>query len=181
MRAMSKCAVATVLVTAAILTAAVLPGAQARAPSQSSDAFNWQVFTIDGFGTQVDYPAGIFAVSEGKSEIGLGERLRSADGRALLTVYSRENDTAETPASYLKNNLRLPHAALDYARITPTFFAISSVRQGMIYYSRCNFSSEMSGAVHCFDLVYPQREQRAWDPIVTRISRSLRPLEHVGM
>jgi hypothetical protein len=55
------------------------------------------------------------------------------------------------------------------------------VRQGVVYYSRCNFSSEMGGAVHCFDLVYPQREQRAWDPIVTRISRSLRPLEGAGM
>ena len=181
MRALSKSAVATVLVTATIFIAAMLAGAQARAPSQSSDAFDWQVFTIDGFGTQLDYPAGIFAVSEGKAEKGVGERLRSADGRAVLTVYSRENDTADTPASYLKNNLRLARSTLDYERVTPTFFVISSVRQGMIFYSRCNFSSEMGGAVHCFDLTYPQREQRAWDPIVTRISRSLRPLERAGM
>jgi hypothetical protein len=179
MRTLSKGAVTAVLVTTSIFTAALLSGAAARAPS--SDAFDWQVFTIDGFGMQLDYPAGIFAVSEGKSEIGVGERLRSADGRAVLTIYSRENDGAETPSSYLKNNLRLARAALDYERVTPTFFAISSVRQGMIFYSRCNFSSEMGGAVHCFDLVYPQREQRAWDPIVTRISRSLRPLEGAGM
>jgi len=175
MYALFKCVVA-VLATVTILTVA-----HARAPSSSSDTFDWQTFTIDGFGTQVDYPAGIFAVPDGKAEKGVGERLRSADGRAVLTIYSRENDSAETPSSYLKNNLRLARAALDYERITPTFFAISSVRQGMIFYSRCNFSSEMGGAVHCFDLVYPQREQRAWDPIVTRISRSLRPLEHVGM
>lgn len=51
----------------------------------------------------------------------------------------------------------------------------------MIFYSCCNFSSEMGGAVHCFDLVYPQHEQRAWDAIVTRISRSLRPLEPARM
>jgi hypothetical protein len=181
MRALSKGAVAAVLVTAGIFTLAVLSRADARVPSQSSDAFNWQMFTIDGFGTQVDYPAGIFTVSDGKAEKGVGARLRSADGRAVLTIYSRENDTEDTPASYLKNNLRLARAALDYERITPTFFAISSVRQGLVYYSRCNFSSEMGGAVHCFDLIYPQREQRAWDPIVTRISRSLRPLEGAGM
>jgi hypothetical protein len=176
MRVLSNCAVAAVLATVALLTAA-----HARVPSPSSDAFNWQTFTVDGFGTQVEYPAGIFAVSDGKSEKGVGERLRSADGRAVLTIYSRENDAEETPASYLKNNLRLARAALDYERVTPTFFAISSVRQGLIYYSRCNFSSQMGGAVHCFDLVYPQREQRAWDPIVTRISRSLRPLKGAGM
>jgi hypothetical protein len=68
-------------------------------------------------------------------------------------------------------------SALDYERITPTFFAISSVRQGLVYYSRCNFSAGADAALHCVDLVYPQREQRAWDAIVTRISRSLRPLE----
>jgi hypothetical protein len=48
---------------------------------------------------------------------------------------------------------------------------------GSIYYSRCNSSEGRAGAVHCFDLVYPQEEERAWDPVVTRISLSLRPLE----
>ena len=47
----------------------------------------------------------------------------------------------------------------------------------MVYYSRCNFSAAGGGAVHCFDLTYPQREERAWDAIVTRISRSLRPID----
>jgi hypothetical protein len=48
-------------------------------------------------------------------------------------------------------------------------------REGLIYYSRCNFSR--AGAMHCFDLVYPKEEERAWDAVVTRISLSLRPLE----
>ena len=61
--------------------------------------------------------------------------------------------------------------------MTRTFFAISSVRQGLIFYSRCNFSADAGGAIHCFDLVYPQQEKRAWDALVTRISRSLRPLD----
>ena len=65
---------------------------------------------------------------------------------------------------------------MDYQRVTPSFFAISGTYQGAIYYSRCNFSSNAGGAVHCFDLKYPKREKRAWDDIVTRISRSLRPL-----
>jgi hypothetical protein len=40
----------------------------------------------------------------------------------------------------------------------------------MIFYSRCDFSADGGGAIHCFDLVYPQQ-------VVTRISRSLRPPE----
>jgi hypothetical protein len=46
-----------------------------------------------------------------------------------------------------------------------------------VFYSRCNFSTDAGGAIHCLDLVYPQVEKRAWDGVVTRISRSLRPLE----
>jgi hypothetical protein len=176
MRAFAGCA-------AAVLLAAlgVLKGADALAAAYPSNGFNWQTLTIEGFGTELQYPAGIFAIADGPAEKGTGQRLRSADGRAVLTVYSRENDAAETPASYLRGNLRLARSALDYERITPSFFAISSVRQGAVFYSRCNFSSEMGGAIHCFDLIYPQREQRAWDPVVTRISRSLRPLEGAGM
>jgi hypothetical protein len=44
-------------------------------------------------------------------------------------------------------------------------------------HSRCNFSEFHGQNIHCFDLVYPQREKRAWDGIVTRISLSLRPLQ----
>jgi len=71
--------------------------------------------------------------------------------------------------------LRMPRSALDYERVTRSFFAISTEGQGTVLYSRCNFASR--GTVHCIDLVYPQDVARAWDGIVTRISRSLRPLE----
>jgi hypothetical protein len=50
-------------------------------------------------------------------------------------------------------------------------------RDGLIYYSRCNFSGSSTDTIHCFDLVYPQEEKTAWDPVVTRISLSLRPRE----
>src|SRR3979490_2881582 len=166
MRALAKCVLSWGMGTV-LVAASVLSGADARVPPRQSDALDWKTFTLPSFGTKVEYPAGIFEVSDGKSKQGVGERLRSADGRAVLTIYSRENDASETPASYLRNNLRLPPSSPRYQREPAPFFAISSVRQGVIFYSRCNFSSEMGGAVHCFDLVYPQREQRAWDPIVT--------------
>ena len=97
---------------------------------------------------------------------------------AQLLIYSLPNETRATPARYLRDNLKAPRAALDYQRVTSSFFAISGASGGTIYYSRCNFSSNAGGAVHCFDLKYPEREKRAWDDVVTRISRSLRPLVH---
>ena len=138
---------------------------------------DWRTLEVADFGTRVQYPAGIFSVPDGKPEKGLGERLSTSDGRATFEVYSFANERNETPAGYLNHYLRTPRAQLDYHRVTPSFFAISTVRDDTIYYSRCNFSRFGTPAIHCVDLVYPAREERAWDAIVTRISLSLRPLQ----
>ena len=156
-----------------ILTLMPVSAAQAG-PLGEAGSLNWQVFKIPEFGTRVDYPARIFA-AVGEAEKGVGQRFESDDGRATLSIYARENEEGDTPASYLRKNLR--QSGLDYERITRSFFAISMEREGTIYYSRCNFSRSARSAIHCFDLIYPQDEKREWDPVVTRISLSLRPLE----
>jgi hypothetical protein len=148
----------------------------AQAQFRGETPFGWRTFEVPDFGTRILYPAGIFN-PVGKSEKGLGQRFERGDGRAVLSIYSRPNEAGETPTSYLRGNLRMERSALDYARITRSFFAISSERDGVILYSRCNFSGGARGAIHCFDLEYPQEEKRSWDAIVTRISLSLRPLE----
>jgi hypothetical protein len=137
----------------------------------------WQTFVVQDFGTSIQYPATIFA-PVGKAEKGLGQRFERADGRAALSIYASSNEAGDTPASYVRRNLRMNRSALDYERITRSFFAISSEDAEVIYYSRCNFSGRVRAAIHCFDLVYPQEEKRSWDSVVTRISLSLRPLEN---
>ena len=148
----------------------------AQAQFRAERPIAWRTFEVPDFGTSVQYPASIFAPA-GKPEKGLGQRFERADGRAALSIYSRPNEAGETPTTYLRDNLRVGRSALDYVRITRSFFAISSERDGVILYSRCNFSGGTRGAIHCFDLQYPQQEKRSWDAIVTRISLSLRPLE----
>jgi hypothetical protein len=143
---------------------------------QQMPRLEWRTFVVPMYGTSVEYPAGIF-IPAGDPEKGVGKRFDSTDGRAILSIYSRDNEARDTPASYLKNNLRVGHTALDYERVTNSFFAVSMEREGLIYYSRCNFSRRPGAAIHCFDLVYPRGEKRAWDAVVTRISLSLRPLE----
>jgi hypothetical protein len=85
----------------------------------------------------VEYPAGILT-AVGEAEKGVGQRFESDDRRAVLSIYARENEDDDTPASYLRKNLRL--RILDYERVTRSFFAISMERDGTVYYSRCNFS-----------------------------------------
>jgi hypothetical protein len=138
-------------------------------------SLEWRTFEVPEFGTRVQFPANIFAPA-GQPERGSGQQFKSADGRAILSVYSRPNATGETPATYLKQNLRVDRSTLDYHRVARSFFAISSERDGVILYSRCNFSGRGRRAIHCFDIRYPQEEKRSWDSIITRISRSLRPL-----
>src|SRR6202048_1153076 len=129
---------AQILLYRIILGCPLLLVAPEHALAAPSDP-DWKEFQIPDLGTRVDYPAAVFSVSDGKSEVGMGERLSTADRRASLTIYSRANETGETPASYLRKNLRLSQSVIQYQRVTPTFFAISAEREGTIYYSRCNF------------------------------------------
>jgi hypothetical protein len=112
----------------------------------------------------------------GQPEMGFGQRFERADGRAVLSIYARPNRAGETPRGYLRRHLRVERSELDYVRIARSFFAISSERDGVVLYSRCNFSGGARGVIHCFDMKYPQEEKRSWDAVVTRISLS-RPLE----
>jgi hypothetical protein len=136
----------------------------------------WTVFVETKYGTRLDVPSAVFATPDGPTNRGVGRQFKTPDGRASLAVYSQRNDARDTPASYLRKNLQSSRAALDYERLTPEFFAIAAVMRGSIYYSRCNFSHDAGRAIHCFDLKYPVQERQSWDGIVTRMSRSLRPL-----
>ena len=162
------------LVFSAVIAAVPIFAMCGQAVSAVSDE-GWRTLEVADLGTRVQYPASIFSVPDGKPEKGIGERLSTSDGRATFEVYSFANESNETPAGYLNRYLRTPRAQLDYHRVTPSFFAISTVRDDTIYL--CNFSRFGTPAIHCVDLVYPAREERAWDAIVTRISLSLRPLQ----
>ena len=136
----------------------------------------WSAFVELKYGTRLDVPSAVFATPDGPAGRGVGRQFKTPDGRASLAVYSQSNNARDTPASYLRKNLQSRRADLDYERVTPEFFAISAVMGDSIYYSRCNFSHDAGRAIHCFDLKYPVQERQSWDGIVTRMSRSLRPL-----
>ena len=123
----------------------------------------------------MDFPSALFPVDAGLPERGTGRVFESADGRAKFAAYALDNEERDTPRSYLRKFLKVDPSTIDYRRVTDRFFAVSGIRNGEVYYSRCNFH----GAMHCIYISYPERELRAWDGIVTRISLSLRgPRNH---
>ena len=155
--------------------AVILVTLVSSAQAQFREPVDWRTFEVPDFGTSIQYPASIFTPA-GRPEMGFGQRFERADGRAVLSIYARLK-AGETPRTYLRKHLRVERPQLQYVRIARSFFAISLERDGVILYSRCNFCGGARGMIHCFDLKYPHQEKRAWDPVVTRISLSLRPLE----
>ena len=127
----------------------------------------WDTYSIAETGTSVDIPTSIFTENAGHLD-GYGEWLKTADGRAELTVQTAPNSDDQSPATFLAK--RRPPADIQYKRVTPRFFAVSGYKRDKVYYSRCNFSR---GFVHCMTIHYPASEERDWDAIVTRISLSL--------
>src|SRR5712691_3686015 len=135
---------------------------------------DWRTYVDPDRGTAVEYPAAVFSVAAGAPERGSGQEFRTEDGRARLIVYTLPNEERRSPRSYLQRHLLLAPGALEYTRVTGQFFAISGVRDGEIFYSRCNFPHRRRGDMRCIFLQYPEGEAKDWDAIVTRISLSLR-------
>lgn len=139
------------------------------APATVSAAPGWQTYAAPGSALRVDIPAAIFDRDAGPAEGGPGRKLVTSDGRANLTVQTVPNPRGDTPAAFLA--AKGPPPGILYRRVTPTFFVVSSIRNDVIWYNRCNFSGR---AAHCVLINYPAREKAQWDGIVTRISRSLK-------
>ena len=83
-------------------------------------------------------------------------------------MRSVPNPNNELPATFLAK--MHPPPGIQYKRVTPRFFAVSSIRKDRIWYNRCNRGKEH---MNCVLINYPAAEERQWDGVVTRISLSL--------
>ena len=128
---------------------------------------DWQRYVVPETGANVDVPVSVFAEQAGKPETGYGRRFLTSDRRANLTIQSVSNEGLP-PARFLA--AKNAPADIVYKRITDRFFVVSSFRNGMIWYNRCNFAGRLA---NCVLINYPAAEKRQWDGIVTRISNTL--------
>jgi hypothetical protein len=140
----------------------LLPGlAAAQSPA-------WRTYAVAETGAKLDVPVTIFSEDAGKPDEGYGRRFLTSDGRANLTLQSIPNAANDSPAVFLaKKN---PPSDIVYKRVTPGFFVVSSIRDGKIWYNRCNRAARY---MQCVLINYPAAEKRQWDGVVTRISNSL--------
>ncbi|RJF76215.1 hypothetical protein [Rhodopseudomonas palustris] len=141
----------------------------AATPAAAQAPLDWQRYNVAANSAAADVPRAIFSEDAGPATDGAGRRFASADGRADLTVQAIPNERGLSPSAFLA--ARNPPSGIIYRRVTPRFFVVSSVRDGRIWYNRCN---RAAGAMHCVLMNYPASEKRKWDAVVTRVSRSLR-------
>jgi hypothetical protein len=134
----------------------------------------WATYANPRFGTTADYPADLFTVLDPPPENGDGQRFHTPDGRADLTIYGAWSEAGDTPKSYVDEFVDASGAGVTYRQITDHFFVASGMREGKIFYERCNLLAHPEAVVHCFSISYPQQEKTEWDPIVSRLSSSLR-------
>ena len=129
----------------------------------------WRRYTIASSGASVEMPVSIFTSDAGAPDGGAGRKFYTEDRRADLTLQSVANPGNESPAAFL--NRMQPPAGIIYKRTTSDFFVVSSIRNGRIWYNRCNRGN---GSMNCVLINYPVAEKRQWDAVVTRISRTLK-------
>lgn len=92
------------------------------------------------------------------------------DAKAHFTFFRRDNPERLTLRQLAKVRDDKP---VDYRRVSSKFFVVSGVRQGIVFYRRCNRERNILHLA-CFDIAYPKAELRDWDAIVTRVSLSLK-------
>jgi hypothetical protein len=148
------------------LALAIAPTMALGRPLDQHDG--WRPYTIAEAGTYVEIPTGIFSRDAGPAQTGSGRRFLTSDGRANLTVQSVPIEAGYSPGAFLAR--MQPPPGIVYKRVTPRFFVVSSFRDNIIWYNRCNFSG---GFAHCILLNYPADEKQQWDDVVTRISSTL--------
>jgi hypothetical protein len=134
---------------------------------------DWRRYVLPQSGTAVEVPFALFSRDAGSPESGSGRRWTTDDGRADITIQAIPNPAGASPAAFLAK--MQPPSGIVYRRVTPNFFVVSSVRNGKIWYDRCNRSTAggSGGYMNCILINYPVAEKRQWDGVVTRISHSL--------
>ena len=137
-------------------------------PVSATAQQNWQRYVVAETGGGVDVPRHIFTEEAGKPETGYGALFLTPDRRANLTIQSLRNDANDTPSAFLAK--KRPPSDIVYRRVTPNFFVVSSFRNDLIWYNRCNFAGR---SITCVLINYPAAEKKRWDATVTRISHSL--------
>jgi hypothetical protein len=125
-------------------------------------------------GFSLTYPAGTFAAQPAPNDDGLV--FLSRDGNARILAGALSNDGGMNLRDYRALVLQqsYPGAAIDYAPMRDTWFVVSGIRDGVMFYERVTFTCG-GRLINSWAMLYPAAERRIYDRIVEHVARSYRP------
>ena len=154
---------------ARVLIAAVLAVLSVQASAQD----RWTTYRNDRFGTAIEYPS---RFRPGRPpDNNDGQSFTSPDG-AALSVWASFNALEHELAGH-EQFIRDAADAKDhitYRASGSNWFVLSGTRDDRIFYQRYLFSHR-SEVINAFEISYPAALAASYGPVVTRMSKSLRP------
>jgi serine/threonine-protein kinase len=151
----------------------LLSAALVALPSIARAQEAWTTYRNTRFGTSIEYPARFRAGRPPENNDGLS--FTAADG-ATLSVWGslnvEEHDIAGLEA-FLREN---PQAGeqITYRASGANWLVLSGTRGERVFYQR-HLISHRGEIINAFAISYPAAFRGTYDPIVGRLSRSLRP------
>jgi hypothetical protein len=165
----------TSLLTRSIAACALLSVATGLSVSEAAAQDPQEIATYRNprFGFTLSYPTARFSPQEPLAED--GRVWVSHDGNARLLAGALVNADGLNLAEYrdLVLNRSYPGASIDYAPVRDTWFVLSGVRDGVMFYERVTFTCG-GRLINSWAMLYPAAERRVYDRIVEQVARSYR-------
>jgi hypothetical protein len=137
----------------------------------------WERYTNERFGTSVEAPRHLFRLVEPPPANGDGREFKAADGARLWISGSYGpyvvTDTFQAYKAWLLEQNGLDHVT--YKAEGNGWLVFSGTRGPTIVYRKI---VEGCGAAHELHIEYPIHNKPVYDPIMSRLSRSLMCLSH---
>ena len=137
-------------------------------------ADNWTHYSDPRFGAAVDVPPG-FSAGEPPADDG-GLEFTGADGRARIAIYGLFNVESQRLKEYSAFSMEKETEAgwqITYNRTSSSWFVHSGRNRDRIFYEKTILACD-SSIVNSVWIEYPSSLKTRFDPIVERISASLR-------
>jgi serine/threonine-protein kinase len=142
-------------------------------PSYAQPREAWKIYVNDRFGTSIEYPSRFRPGRPPDNNDGLS--FTASDGATLAVWDSFNIDELDIKA--LEADIsegRVKGERITYRASGKNWFVLSGTRGDSLFYSRY-LLSHRGEVKNALEIVYPAALTSAYDPIVARISKSLRP------
>ncbi len=136
---------------------------------------DWETYRSERFGYSLLFPP---RVLEHHSETpdGRGVEFSSKDGLERLKILAADNSGNISIGAYRAAIVREFSGSnqLQYGPMGQSWFVLSGVRGGSIYYQKVLFACG-GRTINAFAMTYPEEKRRAFDPVVTTIEKNFHP------